>query len=127
MADPSFLLDSNICVHALRDASGSAALRLSECVIGSVVTSTIVYAEVMRGYPPEEVDAIADADRLFDLVNPLPFDRSAADLYARLPFKRASYDRLIAAHALSLGLILVTNNKKDFTDIPGLKIENWTI
>ncbi len=125
VADPTFLLDSDICIYALRDANGIAALRLSDCVIGSVVTSTIVYAEVMRGYPPEEVDSIAAAHHLFDLINPLPFDRSAADLYARLPFKRASFDRLIAAHALSLGLVLVTNNKKDFTDIPGLKIENW--
>lgn len=119
------MLDSAICIDALRDAGGPAALRLGECDIGSVVTSTIVYAEVMRGYPPEEVDAIAAANRMFDLVNPLPFDRNAAALYARLPFKRASFDRLIAAHALSLGLTLVTNNKKDFAEVPGLRVENW--
>lgn len=125
MANPSYLLDSDICIYALREANGSATLRLSQADVGSVVTSTIVYAEVMRGYPPEKVEAIAAARRFFDLVQPLPFDRNAADIHARLPFRRASFDRLIAAHALSLGLILVTNNNKDFADVPGLKVENW--
>lgn len=57
----------------------------------------------------------------------LDFDYKAALVYATLPFRRASYDRLIAAHALSHGLILVTNNMKHFGDVPGLKVENWTI
>jgi tRNA(fMet)-specific endonuclease VapC len=43
-----------------------------------------------------------------------------------LPFRRASYDRLIAAHALSLDLTLITNNEGDFADVPGLRVENWT-
>jgi tRNA(fMet)-specific endonuclease VapC len=46
--------------------------------------------------------------------------------YAQLPFKRASFDRLIAAHAVSQDLIVVTGNAKDFADVPGLKVENWT-
>ena len=45
----------------------------------------------------------------------------------QLPFKRGSYDRLIAAHALSLGLTVVTGNTKHFADVPGLKVENWTV
>jgi tRNA(fMet)-specific endonuclease VapC len=87
----------------------------------------ISYAEVIRGIPsPDEVKRRATA-KLFGLVPPLAFDRAAADIYAGLPFKRASYDRLIAAHALALGLTLVTANVKDFADIRGLKIENWTL
>ena len=46
--------------------------------------------------------------------------------YCEIPFKRNRFDRLIAAHALSLGLTLVTNNEADFSDISGLGIENWT-
>lgn len=127
MAEPLFLLDSNICVYVLRDAAGLTALRLGECETGSVVTSMIVYAEVMRGISPSQAMAMAAASRLFAAVEPLPFDRNAATIYAGLPFRRAAFDRLIAAHALSLGLILVTNNGRDFADIPGLKIENWTL
>lgn len=87
----------------------------------------IVYAEVMRGFVAIEPGRIAGAERLFGLVNPLPFDKNAADIYTRLPFKRAAFDRLIAAHALSLDLTLVTNNESDFADVPGLRVENWTV
>jgi tRNA(fMet)-specific endonuclease VapC len=125
VADPLFLLDSNICIYVLADEDSLAARRLSRCERGSVVTSMISYAEVVRGIPaPDEAKRAATA-RLFDAVPPLPFDRAAADVYAGLPFRRARYDRLIAAHALSLGLILVTNNERDFSDIPALLIENW--
>ena len=127
MADPSFLLDSNICIYVLRDAAGPVASRLGGCDTGSVVTSMIVYAEVMRGLSAIEPAAMAGANRLFELVEPMPFDRQAAETYTQLPFKRACFDRLIAAHALSLGLALVTNNERDFADIPGLTIENWTV
>ena len=62
---------------------------------------------------------------LFEQVPVQPFDQKAALQYAGLPFRRRSFDRLIAAHALSLDAILVTNNEADFADVPGLKIENW--
>ena len=55
----------------------------------------------------------------------LAFDAAAARVHAELPFLRGSSDRLIAAHALSLGLILVTNNERDFKDLSALKVENW--
>jgi len=55
----------------------------------------------------------------------LDFDYKAALAYAALPFKRASFDRLIAAHALSHGLTVVTDNVKHFVDMPGLGVENW--
>ena len=65
--------------------------------------------------------------QVIEAVPVLPFDEAAARAYATLPFKRASYDRLIAAHALSHGLILVTHNEKHFADVPGLVVENWTV
>jgi tRNA(fMet)-specific endonuclease VapC len=57
----------------------------------------------------------------------LPFDEAAAREYAKLPFKRARFDRLLAAHALSLGATIITNNEGDFADVPGLKVENWIV
>jgi len=54
------------------------------------------------------------------------FDEAAARASAGLPFKRTRFDRLLAAHALSIGAIVVTNNEADFADVTGLKVENWT-
>lgn len=56
----------------------------------------------------------------------VPFDEAAARAYARVPFRRGKLDRLIAAHALALDIVLVTNNERDFADVPGLKTEDWT-
>lgn len=127
MTDPAFLIDTNIAIYVLNDAASPVALRLATMALGSVVISAIAYAEVMRGIPPHETQALASARRLFELVAVQPFDAGAALAYARLPFRRGSFDRLIAAHALALGLTLVTNNEGDFADMPGLKIENWTL
>jgi tRNA(fMet)-specific endonuclease VapC len=60
----------------------------------------------------------------------LPFDASAAETYGRIIakcgwVKGRDFDRMIAAHAISTGSVLVTNNIADFRDIPGLLIENW--
>lgn len=127
MTEPRFLLDSNICIYILGDFEGLAAKRLAEQGVGSVVTSAIAFGEVERGLRSAEADEREAALALFEAVDVLPFDRAAATAYALLPFRRARLDRLIAAHALSLGLTLVTNNERDFADIPDLKIENWTL
>lgn len=54
----------------------------------------------------------------------LPFDDRAALAYARLPFRRARLDRLLAADALSTDATLVTNNERGFADILDLRVEN---
>lgn len=80
----------------------------------------------MRGLNRVDVMSLARADALFRVVEVLPFDRRAAMAYLDIPFKRAAFDRLIAAHALSAALTLITNNERDFNDVPGLRVENWT-
>jgi len=120
-----YLLDSNICILLLGSEAPGIKSRLRECDEGDVGISAITLAEVALGSwngklpPPEILDAFTRD------VPPLPFDAAAAACYARLPFKRRNFDRLIAAHAVSLGLTLVTNNEADFQDIPGLAVENW--
>lgn len=95
--------------------------------MGDMVTSSIALAEIAfgteRGQPPtmDELRAFVEEVPVLD------FDYKAALAYALLPFKRASFDRLIAAHALSHGLIIVTRNEKDFADVPGLVVQNWTV
>ncbi|KPF71543.1 twitching motility protein PilT [alpha proteobacterium AAP81b] len=124
MAEPLFLLDSNICIYILADGGGAPARRLAEQARGSVVTSAICFAEVMRG--ARHGLSSPGAERLFQAVAPLPFGTEAARAYAGLRFRRGSFDRLIAAHAMALGLVLVTANTRDFADIPGLRVEDWT-
>jgi tRNA(fMet)-specific endonuclease VapC len=122
-----YLLDSNILIAIGLDINEAVVARTGECDADEIVTSSIVFAEVVhgseRGKPPplERLAIIAEEIPI------LPFDEQAARAYASISFKRASYDRLIAAHALSLGLTVVTDNEADFTDVPGLKVENWTV
>ncbi|WP_419809068.1 type II toxin-antitoxin system VapC family toxin [Sphingomonas sp.] len=124
MPEPLFLVDTNICIYLLDGRGEHAARRFQTRRRGEVVTSAIVRAEVMLGAKlREQVDR---AEALFAQIEALPFDGRAADRYAGLPFSRGNLDRLIAAHALALGLTLVTNNERDFADIPDLRIENWT-
>jgi tRNA(fMet)-specific endonuclease VapC len=126
VTEPAFLLDSNICIYVLRDAAGAAARRLGECVPGAAVTSAVAYAEVLRGIPLEDEIASAAAGAFFAVIPVLPFDQAAADAYRQVSFKRGTFDRLIAAHAISRGLVFVTNNESDFAEVRGLEIQNWT-
>lgn len=121
-----YLLDTNVIVALTIRAEAAVIRRAAECEEGDMVTSAVALAEVAlgteRGQPPT-----MDALRAFvEEVPVLDFDYKAALAYASLPFKRASFDRLIAAHALSHGLVVVTRNEKDFADVPGLVVENWT-
>lgn len=90
-----------------------------------MVTSAIVYSEVALGSFHGKPPLLDLLERFIEEVPVLPFDRAAAETYARLPFKRGSFDNLIAAHALSLGLTLITDNQSDFTRMPNLVVENW--
>ncbi|HEX7753473.1 MAG TPA: type II toxin-antitoxin system VapC family toxin [Novosphingobium sp.] len=122
-----FLIDSDCAIYAMADAGAPLVRRIAECEPGEIAISAITLAEIALGShggkppPPEVLDAFIKAIPL------LPFDEAAARAYARLPFKRARFDRLLAAHAISIGAVVITNNENDFADVPGLKVENWTV
>jgi tRNA(fMet)-specific endonuclease VapC len=122
MTPARWLLDSNVAIYLLQGNAPHALARLNNCPLGSVVTSSICLGEMLIGLRPVEV---AGLQRLLSIISVEPFDEAAARIYATLPFRRASYGRLIAAHALSLGLTIVTANLADFTDIPSLAVEDW--
>ncbi|TZG27481.1 type II toxin-antitoxin system VapC family toxin [Sphingomonas montanisoli] len=126
MTEPRFLFDSNICIYVLEGVGERLRMRVEDCAPGEVVTSAIAYAEVMRGIRSDDLERSTRAQRMFAIFNPLPFDEVAARSYRSMPFRRGGYDRLIAAHALSLDLILITNNVRDFADVPRLRVQNWT-
>jgi tRNA(fMet)-specific endonuclease VapC len=122
-----FLLDTDCSIYAMLGTYPELRLRLAECNVGEVAISAISFAEIIMGenlgYPPDR-EVIDD---FLSVVQIIPFDEAAARAYANLPFKRARFDRLLAAHALSIGATVISNNEKDFADVPGLKVENWTV
>jgi len=122
-----YLIDANSAVYAMDLGNDLLKARIAATDAGEIGISAISYAEVAYGThvgkspPPEVLEAFVQAIPL------LPFDEAAARAYATLPFKRARFDRLLAAHALSIGAVVVTNNEADFADVPGLVVENWTL
>jgi tRNA(fMet)-specific endonuclease VapC len=122
-----YLLDTNIIVALTENADEKVVLRAAECDEGDMVTSSVALAEVAFGSERGDPPTMELLRAFVEEVPVLDFDYKAALAYAQLPFKRASFDRLIAAHAVSQGLTVVTGNEKDFADVPGLNVENWTI
>lgn len=122
-----YLIDANSAVYAMDDGHEVLTARIADRVPGEIAMSAVSYAEVAYGtyvgkpLPPAILEAFVAAIPL------VAFDEAAAREYARLPFKRARFDRLLAAHALSLGVTIITNNEADFSDVPGLTVENWTL
>lgn len=123
-----YLIDSDLAIYSMGgDRESRLNQRLASCYPGDVAISAVSFAEVAlgtwNGKPPRQ-DVLDAFVRVIPIVD---FDEAAAREYARLPFKRARFDRLLAAHALSIGAIVITNNEADFADVPGLKVENWTV
>ncbi len=121
-----YLIDANSVVFAMDVGNEVLTDRISRCAAGDLAISVISYAEVAYGThigkppPPEVLEAFIAAIPL------IAFDAAAARTYARLPFRRARFDRLLAAHAISIGATIITNNVSDFADVPGLQVEDWT-
>ena len=126
MTSPVYLLDTNSCIYLLSRGRPILSRRVSECRPGSVGLSAIVSAELALGFfqAPDQLKLMLQ--RFLKVFPVAPFDEGAAQAYARVPFRRGKLDRLIAAHALALDATLITNNVRDFADVPDLKIENWT-
>lgn len=129
-----YMLDTNICIHLIQHHPPEVLARFRELRHGEVVMSAITHAELRYGVERCETAIREKADRalrgLIQDIPVLPFDTDAGDAYGVLRAsvrerKRDALDRLIAGHAVSRGLILVTNNEADFKDYPGLRMENW--
>ena len=127
-----FMLDTDTVSFALR-GEGRVAGRIldhrpSELCLSSLTLAELRYGADMRR--SKKLHALIDA--FTSAISVAPFDRVAADRFgsvaaglARRGTPIAGVDTLIAAHALVLGLTVVTNNSKHFGQVPGLKTENW--
>lgn len=130
---PLYLLDTNICIYLMKDQPPQVADRFAACRVGEVVVSAITVAELEFGVVASGAEAQRNREALeqFLLEVPVvPFDRGAARAngparWATRLRRRDALDKLIAAHALALGVVLVTNNPSDFQAYPDLVIENW--
>ena len=127
-----YMLDTNICIYAMLNDNEHLDRRLGECQTGDLLMSTITLAELETGFVKSDdpTEARKAAQAVLDAITTVPFDVAAARAFGRVqaasPAKRGSYHRQIAAHAISLGLVLVTNDERDYVGIPGLTVENWT-
>jgi tRNA(fMet)-specific endonuclease VapC len=121
------MLDTNILIYVYKNHPPAVIERLKKFRRGEVVVSSIVWAEFSVGLHKQGIDG-GQIDQLIDVT---PFDQAAGDVFGQLtakyPDRAKGFDRLIAAHAISAGVKLITNNSGDFAAYlsDGLAVENW--
>lgn len=130
----SRLLDTNICIYIARSQPATVARRFARAAPGSLGISIITWGELCFGAAksndPPRVYARLDAfAREVDVVE-LPAAAGLRYGELRAMLQKAgtpigNNDLWIAAHALALGVPLVSNNLREFERVPGLKLENW--
>jgi len=129
-----YLLDTNICIYIAKRKPPHALARLQQMRPGDVGMSVVTYFELIYGaWKSEATEAnLAKIERLRGLIPVQPLGAEAARAYGQLRSQLekkgapiGAYDLLIATHALSLGLILVTNNIREFSRVASLRMENW--
>jgi len=128
------MLDTNICIYIIKQKPKSVLQRFAAFPVGELGISVITLAELEYGASKSREPA-RNRDALEQFVSPLEmaaFDRQATIAYGqtRAVLEKkgrpiGSMDLLIAAHALSLSVRLVTNNVEEFKRVPGLRVENW--
>lgn len=126
------MLDTNMCIYLMKNQPAQVAARFDQCYVGEVVMSAITFAELSYGASVSE-DPKREAKNLSSLIEDIPvmpFDQQAGVAYGPIRLatresKKDHLDKLIAAHARALSVIVVTNNLKDFEKYPGIKAENW--
>lgn len=130
---PKYLLDTNICIYLMKHQPQEVAVRFAQCFVGEVVISAITLAELEYGVACSGAESSRNQlalDQLLEDISVLPFDANPARAYGPIRLatrerKRDALDKLIAAQAVALNVVLVTNNEADFRDYPGVIIENW--
>jgi tRNA(fMet)-specific endonuclease VapC len=128
-----YLLDTNILSDLVRQPQGSVANRIAAAGEETVCTSIIVAAELRFGAEKSDSGKLADrVDLILSAIEILPLDTPVDREYGKLRHYLARKgtligpnDMLIAAHALEACLTMVTANIREFSRVPGLKVENW--
>lgn len=127
------LLDTNICIYIINVRPPQVLAKFREHPPGTVAISTVTACELAFGVAKSQSERNHRALQMFMApLEILPFDESVVWQYAQIrsDLERqgqpiGALDMMIAAHALALSAILVTNNTKEFSRVADLKIENW--
>lgn len=129
-----YMLDTNICIYAIKHRPPQVLERLKEHEPSEICISAITYAELVHGV---EKSAAVEKNRLaltllLSNIEIIDFDSNAANEYGniRAALEKAGtpigpLDMMIAGHARSLSYTVVTNNVREFERVSGLRIENW--
>ena len=129
-----YMLDTNICIYIIKNKPKKVIMELKRHKPSEICVSAITYAELTYGVEKSmavEKNRLALA-LLFSNIEVLNFDIKAAIHYGKIRAyleKQGTpigpLDMMIAAHAMSLGYTVVTNNIEEFERVPDLKLENW--
>ncbi len=129
-----FMLDTDTCIYIKKHKPPQVLKKFQTLLPDSVRMSAITFAELMNGALKSQLVEynLAKLKLLRQVIRIEPFDENAAEQYGyiRSSLERkgtviGSNDLLIAAHALSCGMTLVTNNEREFSRVEGLLIVNW--
>lgn len=129
-----YMLDTNICIYAIKHKPEQVFQRLQEHDPSEICISSVTYAELIYGV--ERSNAVMRnriaLTVLLSNIEVLPFDSLAAESYGkvRAELEKAGtpigpLDSMIAGHARSLNYTVVTNNTREFEMVSGLQLENW--
>ena len=132
--DAIFMLDTNTCIFLINKKPESVRQRLEQVALSSIFVSSISAFELDSGArrgsrAQENLDRLA---RFFSAVQVLAFDLAAAQIAGSISQTLrergtpiGSMDLLIAAHAVEIGAVVVTNNLREFDRVPGLRTVDW--
>lgn len=127
-----YMLDTNMCIYLMKNQPSEVARRFTQCFVGDVLMSAITFAELQYGVAVSQNpdNELINLSALIEDIEVAPFDQAAGFAYgpirtATRDSKKDHLDKLIAAHAVALGVVLITNNQKDFVKYSGLITENW--
>ncbi len=129
-----FLIDTNICIYIMNEHPPEVIQKFREIGVGKICISSITVSELQYGvYKSKQIKK--NLKRLDEFLSPfeiISYAENSANYYGKIRSQLEKQgnvigplDVLIAAHALSENLTLITNNEKEFKRVKSLQVENW--
>jgi tRNA(fMet)-specific endonuclease VapC len=131
---PKYLLDTNTIIYIRKSQPKSVTQAFDKLHAGEAAISVITFGELIYGVEKssQKTAALEVLERMSQIMPVLALPETAATFYGAIRAELEAKGRIIgnndlwmAAHALAAGLILVTNNEREFRRVKGLKIQNW--
>lgn len=131
---PEYLLDTDTCIYITKHKPINVIKKFQQLQVGVVAMSVVNYGELYYGSEKSmhAKKAHAALEALIGVIPVLPLPQEAGKQYGRIRAQLeksgnliGNNDLWIAAHCLTLDIILVTNNTREFKRVPKLRIENW--